>query len=51
MGACIQNGFTVRYRNAVLELVVDKELEIWTGLPHSFAQGMLTTAARLVEFV
>ena len=42
MGACVQNGTTVSCMDTVLELVVDKELEIWTSLSPSFAkEGLL----------
>ena len=37
-GACVQNGATVSCMDTVLELVVDKELEIWTSLSPSFAK-------------
>ena len=38
MGACVQNGVTGSYMDAIWELVVNKESEIWTSLPHSFAE-------------
>ena len=38
MGACVQNGVTSSYMDAVWELLADEELEIWTSLPNSFGK-------------
>ena len=33
--ACVQNGISGSYMDAVFELVAREESEIWTSLPHS----------------
>ena len=40
--ACVQNGISGSYMDAVFVLVVREELEIWTSLPHSLIkEGLL----------
>ena len=39
--ACVQNGLTGSYMDAIFEFVAHEESEIWTSLPHSFTEADL----------